>query len=56
MYLTKEEEKLLDGEYGEIKEKMFRILVVIGDIYGADRMIPVSSCQISGVSYKSIGE
>ena len=56
MYLTKEEEKILDGEYGEIKEKMFRILVVIGDIYGADRMIPVSSCQISGVSYKSIGE
>lgn len=56
MYLTKDEERILDGEQGEIKEKMFRILVTIGDIYDADRMIPVSSCQISGVSYKSVGD
>ena len=56
MYLTKEEEKILDGEYGEVKEKMFRVLVTIGDIYGADRMIKISSAQISGVSYKSIGD
>ena len=56
MYLTREEEKILDGEYGEVKEKMFRILVTIGDIYDADRMIEISSTQISGVSYKSIGD
>lgn len=56
MRLTKEEEKILDGEYGEVKEKMFRILVTIGDIYNADRMIKISSTHISGVSYKSIGD
>ena len=56
MYLTKEEEKMLDGEYGEGYEKAMSILVVLGDIYGAERMIPISSSQISGISYKSIGD
>ena len=35
---------------------MFRLLVQLGEIYGADRMIPVSSAQVAGVSYKSIGD
>lgn len=37
-------------------ERMFRLLVSLGDIYGADRMIPVGSAQVAGVSYKSIGD
>lgn len=56
MYLTKEEEQMLNGEAGEIKERLFRLLVRLGDIYGADKMIPVGSVQVAGVSYKSIGE
>ena len=56
MYLTKEEEKILSGEKGEVLERMFRLLVRLGDIYGADRMIPVGSVQVAGVSYKSIGD
>ncbi|MEF8880182.1 MAG: aconitase X catalytic domain-containing protein [Candidatus Thermoplasmatota archaeon] len=56
MYLTKEEEKILDGEQGEVMERMFRLLVRLGDIYGADKMIPVGSVQVAGVSYKSIGD
>ncbi len=56
MYLTKEEEKMLDGEYGIAAEKMLRILVKMGEIFGADRLIPVSSAQISGVSYRTIGD
>ncbi|TDA32695.1 MAG: hypothetical protein DSO02_05075, partial [Hadesarchaea archaeon] len=56
MHLTKEQERMLDGEEGEIVERMFRLLVRMGDLYQADRMIPVSSCQVSGVSYKSLGE
>jgi predicted aconitase len=31
-------------------------LVKLGEIYGADKMIEVSSCQAAGVSYKSIGD
>jgi predicted aconitase len=56
MHLTKEEEKLYNGERGEVLERMFRLLVRLGDIYGADRMIPVGSVQVAGVSYKSIGD
>jgi predicted aconitase len=56
MYLTKNEEKMLNGEKGEVRERMFRLLVRLGDIYGADKMIPVGSVQVAGVSYKSIGD
>jgi predicted aconitase len=56
MHLTKDEEKILNGEHGEVMERMFRLLVRLGDIYGADKMIPVGSVQVAGVSYKSIGD
>ena len=56
MYLTKDEEKILNGEMGEVQERMFRLLVRLGEIYNADKMIKVGSVQVAGVSYKSIGE
>jgi predicted aconitase len=56
MHLTNEEEKTLNGEKGEVMERLFRLLVRLGDIYGADKMIPVGSVQVAGVSYKSIGD
>jgi len=56
MYLSQKEEGMLEGEHGEVIQRMFRLLVRLGDIYGADKMIPVGSVQVAGVSYKSIGE
>jgi predicted aconitase len=56
MQLTNAEERLLAGDSGEVVERMFRLLVSLGDAYGADRMIPVTSAQVAGVSYKSIGD
>ncbi|MEM2750862.1 MAG: aconitase X catalytic domain-containing protein [Nitrososphaerales archaeon] len=56
MYLTPKEEKILAGEEGEVKQKALEILVAIGEIYNADRLIPISSVQIAGVSYKTIGD
>lgn len=56
MHLTKEEENILHGEKGPVLERMMRLLVRLGDIYGADKMIPVGSVQVAGVSYKSIGD
>ncbi|OGS40268.1 MAG: hypothetical protein A3K77_01180 [Euryarchaeota archaeon RBG_13_31_8] len=56
MYLTKEEEMILDGEQGEVMARMFRLLVRLGEIYKADKMIPVGSVQVAGVSYKSIAD
>jgi hypothetical protein len=56
MHLTKEEDAVLAGERGEVPQRSMRLLVKLGDIYGADRMIPIGSAQIAGVSYKSIGD
>jgi predicted aconitase len=56
MHLTKDEEKILDGGKGEVSQRLFRLLVRLGDIYDADKMIPVGSVQVAGVSYKSIGD
>jgi len=56
VYLTKEEESILNGEQGPVLERMMRLLARLGDIYGADKMIPVGSVQVAGVSYKSIGD
>jgi len=56
MYLSKDEEKILEGENGEVMSRLFRLLVRLGEIYGADKMIPVGSVQVAGVSYKSIGD
>ena len=56
MYLTNEEERILKGDRGEEKRIAMEILVALGKIYGASRLIPVKSAQISGISYKSIGE
>ncbi len=36
--------------------RMMEILVALGDIYGAERLVPVRSVQIAGVSYKNIGK
>jgi predicted aconitase len=56
MFLTKEEERIYNGEAGPTLQKMMEILVALGDIYGADKLIPVKSAQIAGVSYKTIGD
>jgi len=47
---------MLQGEYGEAKALAMKLLVAVGDIFDAERMIKVKSVQVSGVSYKTIGE
>jgi hypothetical protein len=56
MYLSSEEERIFNGEEGEIRERMIKLLVNLGEIYGADRLIPIGSAQVSGISYKSLGD
>ncbi|MDI6655405.1 MAG: aconitase X catalytic domain-containing protein [Candidatus Hydrothermarchaeota archaeon] len=56
MHLTKDEEKILQGEEGEAAKKAMELLVVLGDIYGAEKLIDVASAQVSGVSYATIGD
>ena len=56
MFLTKKEQEMCDGEYGETIRKSMDILVALGDIYGASKLVDITSAQVSGVSYKTIGE
>jgi len=56
MHLTREEEKMYGGEEGLAVEKCMEILVALGDIYGAEKLVSITSAQISGVSYKTIGD
>ena len=56
MQLDKYDQALLDGEYGETKQKMMEILVSLGKIYDAERLIEVKNVQVSGASFKTIGD
>lgn len=56
MKLTPLQQEMLDGKYGWATHKAMEILATLGDIYGADEMVPAASVQISGVSYDNLGE
>ena len=56
MFLTPEQQSMLAGDAGPAAQKAIQILETLGRIYGAERMLPVSSVQVSGVSYANLGE
>ena len=56
MELTRDEEKGLDGKYGEALASSYRILVAIGEATGAKKLVPVTWAHISGVNYNTIGD
>ena len=43
MYLTPEQQGILDGAKGETMAKVMKTLVMYGDTFGADKMVPVTS-------------
>ena len=43
MILTQEQQAILDGEKGEVLAKVMKTLVMYGDAFGAERMVPVTS-------------
>jgi predicted aconitase len=53
--LTAAERAMLSGEAGLGVQKAVEMVVALGRIYGARRLIPVASVQVSGVSYKNLG-
>jgi predicted aconitase len=54
--LTKEEERVYDGESGWASQTCMKILVRLGELFGASRLIPIDSAHVSGVSYKTLGD
>jgi predicted aconitase len=53
--LTDIEKRMRDGELGEPVRTAMEILVALGDIYDAEKMIPVQSAHVAGLSLKSHG-
>ena len=56
MELAKDEQKALDGNYGEALATAYRILVAIGEATGAQKLVPTKWAHISGVNYNTIGD
>lgn len=56
VYLTREEERVYEGEYGWAYQVSMKILVRLGDLFGATQLTPIKSAHISGVSYKTLGD
>ena len=56
MYLTKNEERIYDGEFGWANQICMKILVRLGELFNATRLIPINSAHVSGVSYKTLGD
>ncbi len=56
MLLDNDEERILAGEQGETRQKMLELLVALGKVFGAERLVPIKSAQVSGASYKTIGK
>ena len=43
MYLTPEQQGILDGARGETLAKVMKTLVMYGEVFGADKLVPVTS-------------
>ncbi|MBN1937542.1 MAG: aconitase X catalytic domain-containing protein [Anaerolineae bacterium] len=56
LYLSAEERSMFDGEQGIAVRRAIEIVIALGKIYGAKRLVPVGSVQVAGVSYKNLGE
>ena len=54
--LSDEEQALLAGDLGPGVRKAMEIIVTLGRIYGARRLVEVESVQVAGVSYRNLGE
>lgn len=54
MVLTEYEKEMLDGVHGEGIRMAMEILVKMGELYGADRMMPVKRAHIDAAAYTTI--
>ena len=43
MFLTPEQQAILNGSQGETMAKVWKTLVMYGEAFGADKMVPVTS-------------
>ena len=56
MKLTITEENMLSGKEGKGTQLAMEIIVKLGELYGAERLIPISQVHIDGCLYAAVGE
>jgi predicted aconitase len=56
VFLTDEERRILNGEFGEPQRIALGVLAKLGEAYGAERMVEIASAHIVGSSYQIAGE
>ena len=56
MFLTKDEERILEGESGSVLARAMKLIVTIGDLKSAERLVTIKRSQVAGVSYKTSGD
>jgi len=56
MFLTRQDEAMLNGEYGEGPEIAMSVLVKLGEMYGADKMLKIENVHIDGAAYGGIND
>ncbi|MFQ5832968.1 MAG: aconitase X [Candidatus Thorarchaeota archaeon] len=54
MFLTRKEEQFLNGEQGEAIQLAMEVLVKLGEMYDADRMIRIDNVHVDASSYYGI--
>ncbi|MGC8564799.1 MAG: aconitase X catalytic domain-containing protein [Thermoplasmata archaeon] len=56
MDISKEEEIMLNGDLGEGTRMAMEIILKLGEYYGAKNTVKIENVQISGISYKNLGD
>ncbi|MCL6429361.1 MAG: aconitase X catalytic domain-containing protein [Anaerolineae bacterium] len=56
LQLSSADQQFLAGERGEGARLAAQLVVALGRIYGARDLVPISSVQVAGVSYRNLGE
>ena len=54
MRLSQEEQRMLDGSRGSGVQQAMEILVKMGELYGAERFLPVKNAHIDAAAYTTI--
>ena len=56
MYLSDEEKRMLDGEYGYGPQIGMKILLAVSKVFDAEKLIPVRHAHVAGTAFKTFGK
>ena len=56
MKLTRQEEAMLSGRKGKAVAFGMKIITQLGELYGAEELIPISQVHVDGCCYQTAGD